>query len=110
MKKLSTLAILTSLSFLFFNVSNSASSNFQSVNCKEKGACQNNPECKKHKHCNNKKCSKECKQRKKALKKEAMEACKNSTDVKSCVKEYKAKKKAEWKAKKQEISTINETK
>ena len=100
MKKLSTLAILTSLSLLFFNFANSASSNFQSVNCKEKGACENNPECNTHKRCI----------KKEELKKEAMKACKNSADVQSCVKEYKTKKKAEWKAKKQEISTINETK
>jgi hypothetical protein len=111
MKKLSTLAILASLSLVSFNVANAASSNFQSVNCKEKGACQNNAECKKQKQCNKKKCSQECKERKKALKKEAMEACKNSADVKSCMKEYKAKKKAEWKIKKQEmVSEINQTK
>ena len=108
MKKLSTLAILASLTFVSFNVVNAESSSSQIVNCEEKGACQNNPECKKHKKCNKKECSKECKERKKVIKKEAMEACKNSTDVKSCVKEYKAKKKAEWKAKKQEmVSEIN---
>ena len=110
MKKLSTLAILASLTLVSFNVAN-ASSDTQMVNCEEKGACRNNPECKKHKKCNKKECSKECKERKKALKKEAKEACKNSADVKSCVKEYKAKKKAEWKAKKQEtVSEINQTK
>jgi hypothetical protein len=108
MKKLSTLAILASLTLASFNVVNAESSNIQMVNCKEKGACQNNSECNNQKHCNKKKCSNECKERKKVIKKEAMEACKNSTDVKSCIKEYKAKKKAEWKAKKQEmVSQIN---
>ena len=101
MKKLSTLVILTSLSLVSLNVANAASSSSQIVNCEEKGACQNNPECNTHKRCI----------KKEELKKEAMEACKNSADVKSCVKEYKAKKKAEWKAKKQEtVSEINQTK
>ena len=101
MKKLSILAIVASLTLVSFNVVNAESSNIQMVNCKEKGACENNPECNTHKRCI----------KKEELKKEAMEACKNSTDVKSCVKEYKAKKKAEWKAKKQEtVSEINQTK
>lgn len=110
MKKLSVLALISSLSVISFaNANNSnlklvnayekaPSSSMNLINCSEKGACKKHAQCKEQEVC---KCKKR-KEMKKKLAKEAEEACKSATNVKSCKKEYISTKKAEWKAKKEQ--------
>jgi putative hemolysin len=116
MKKLSVLALISSLSIVSFASANNSNlklvnayekapaSNLKLINCAEKGACKKHEQCKEQEVCECK--FKKHKKMKKKLAKEAKEACKDSADVKACKEEYISTKKAEWKTKKEETKQI----